>query len=61
VSGKQSGFEDMVEANKLCIHPEHNPPMHLCIPYGKQYRHVCPDCGKETVMKSPQITCEDMR
>lgn len=50
----------MVEPNKLCIHPEHNPPMHLCIPYGKQYRHVCPACGKETVMKSQQITCKDM-
>jgi hypothetical protein len=44
---------------KQCASPEHNPPMHLYIPPGESYTHVCPACGKETVLKSPNITFSD--
>lgn len=38
-----------------CRHPEHNPPMHICIPPGLKIRYKCPGCGKETVIRSPAI------
>lgn len=38
-----------------CMHPEHNPPMYICIPYGQRYRHVCPECGKTTLIRSNQV------
>lgn len=50
---RESGFEDLDE-EQPCIHPEHNPPTHLFIPPGKQYRHVCPGCEREVVLRSPQ-------
>jgi len=48
---KQSGFEDLPPELR-CTHLEHNPPTGLYIPQGKQYRHVCPACGKEVVLRS---------
>lgn len=39
-----------------CINFEHNPPTHLYIPPGQTYRHVCPGCGQETVIRAPFIT-----
>ena len=33
-----------------CLHPAHNPPIHIWIPSGKKLRHKCPGCGKETVI-----------
>lgn len=49
---KQSGFFDLAE-QVVCRHHEHNPPMHLYIPPGKGYLHVCPGCGREiTLMPS---------
>lgn len=45
--------------NKQCMSPEHNPPTHLYIPPGESYTHVCPACGKETVLRSPNITFSD--
>jgi len=41
---KGSGFFD-VPVTYFCRNPEHNAPMHICIPQGKGYRHVCPGCG----------------
>lgn len=41
-----------------CSHPEHNAPTHLVIPYGMQYRHYCPGCGRQVVVRSSQITCD---
>ena len=35
-----------------CFHPEHNPPMHLWIPEGKNYTHICPNCGTKVIVKS---------
>ncbi len=38
---------------KQCHHPEHHPPMSICIPAGKQLRHTCPHCGQIQVIRSP--------
>ncbi len=51
---KKSGFEDD-PAPARCLHREHEPPSHMVIPQGKLYRHVCPGCGRETVLRAPQI------
>ncbi|MFA5234766.1 MAG: hypothetical protein WC390_10235 [Sulfurimonas sp.] len=45
----RGGFEDIPKVER-CTHPQHNPPNMLWIPPGKQYRHICPGCGKETVL-----------
>lgn len=29
---------------EICMHPEHNPPMHISLSPGI-YRHICPGCG----------------
>ena len=39
-------------SKERCVHPDHEPPMHLVIPAGKRYRHVCPGCGREWVIHS---------
>lgn len=54
---QRGGFEDD-EPNVICRHPEHNPPMGLYIPEGKRYRHICPGCGFEVVMRSSCIGME---
>jgi len=49
---RESGFEDDRSSwMKMCKDPEHNPPTHLVIPRGKIYRHVCPSCGREVVVR----------
>jgi hypothetical protein len=53
--GKKDGFFDL-EKSKQCKHPSHKPPMHLHIPQGKGYRHICPNCGAETILIPPQIS-----
>jgi hypothetical protein len=53
-SEKKSGFFDLPQQD-ICRDKEHNPPSHICIPQGKGYRHVCPSCGKETVIIPPQV------
>lgn len=53
---KQSGFEDAPDTISPCRHPNHNPPSHLLIPPGKQYRHICPLCRVETVITSNEPT-----
>lgn len=50
---KESGFYD-IPPQETCVHPEHDPPMHLYIPAGKGYRHVCPSCGKVVNINSSQ-------
>jgi predicted RNA-binding Zn-ribbon protein involved in translation (DUF1610 family) len=55
IAMKKSGFEDLPE-EKRCSHPGHNPPTHLCIPPGKQYRHICPACGEEKVLRGSGVT-----
>lgn len=53
---EKSGFEDIPKMN-ICTHPYHLPPMHLYIPPGKIYNHICPSCGHKTVIGSSHITC----
>ena len=35
-----------------CGHSEHNPPNMIVIPEGKIYHHICPACGKESIIHS---------
>lgn len=51
----KSGFED-IPIQERCLNAEHNPPSHMVIPSGKQYRHVCPGCGYEIVLRPPMIS-----
>ncbi len=41
---------------KKCNDLEHDPPMHLNIPQGYGYKHVCPSCGKQQTVIPPQIS-----
>lgn len=52
---EKSHFEDIEDVAK-CTHIEHNPPMHLHIPQGKRYIHVCPGCKQRSVLQPPQIS-----
>lgn len=38
-----------------CLHREHQPPMHICLRQGQKLVHVCPGCGKRTVLKGPPV------
>lgn len=48
---KRSGFEDQIPDNGYCKDLAHQPPMFLHIPAGKNYRHVCPSCGYERLIR----------
>jgi len=53
---KQSGFEPLDGVwEPLCTHHEHNAPTHLVVPPGQQYRHVCPKCGNEQVIRPVMV------
>lgn len=54
---KQSGLEDDPWVMNQCIDPSHNPPNMICIPQGKIYRHICPRCGKESILRRMNVTC----
>ncbi len=54
---KQGGFEPIPGFVEPCLDPSHKPPTHLVIPRGQQYRHVCPTCGAEVVMRGSTVTC----
>lgn len=59
-STRKGGFEPIPNGPKglvPCPSPQHNPPTHLCIPSGMQYRHICPVCGREQVLRSPTFYC----
>jgi len=51
---KESGFEDL-PVEERCLHASHEPPAHMVIPSGKIYRHVCPGCGHEVVLRPRNI------
>src|SRR5208283_2984838 len=53
----KGGFEPIPGYQRPCCHPEHRPPMHLYIPPGQQYRHVCPGCGMTIIMRGQDILC----
>ena len=52
---KESGFFPL-DKKKVCNSREHNPPSHLHIPQGQGYQHVCPQCGKVTIIYPQQIS-----
>lgn len=54
-SKKDSGFFDLPTKNE-CKDKEHNPPSMILIPQGKGYRHVCPSCGKVSIVIPQQIS-----
>lgn len=41
------------QIKERCTHKEHNPPGYIYIPQGKRFIHVCPGCGRRTVMENP--------
>lgn len=54
-SGSNSGFEDDPGYLAPCNHRQHIPPMHIVVPLGKRYRHVCPGCGKTALLYPSQV------
>lgn len=52
---KKSGFFDL-PVERICPDPNHDPPNHLLIPFGKGYRHICPKCGHVTIVIPPQVS-----
>ena len=52
----KSGFEPYPDYVEQCLDMCHNPPMHLYIAPGQQYRHVCPTCGQVTILKGNNIS-----
>ena len=49
----QSRYEDDIPQCR-CVHVTHNPPMHLHIPVGKKYIHVCQGCGETRTIYSSE-------
>lgn len=53
---EESGFFDLPELpaykhkRQFCLDPSHEPPMHLHIPAGQGYRHVCRSCGHTVIL-----------
>jgi hypothetical protein len=41
---------------KPCLHPEHDPPQHICLPPGI-YEHKCPGCGRKVVFRVQGAYC----
>jgi len=52
---EKGGFFDLPK-QEICNHPSHNPPQFIHIPFGKGYKHICPACGKESILIPQQIT-----
>ena len=57
IEKEESHFEDD-DIKSPCANSEHNPPMHLHIPAGKKYIHICPSCGNRTVLHSISTLCD---
>lgn len=52
---EKGGFFDL-PLPKRCNDPRHDPPMHLYIPQGKGYIHICPTCGRKATLIPTQIS-----
>lgn len=50
---KEGGFERIDEWKPVCLSSEHQPPKHIVIPPGQQFRHVCPRCGDTVILRGP--------
>jgi hypothetical protein len=55
-SGIESGFIKRAE-HQMCRSLSHNPPTHMVIPYGYDYKHVCPQCGHVSYVLNNSISC----
>ena len=42
--------------HQKCNHPEHEPPTHLHIPFGKKYVHICPGCERRIELIPPNVS-----
>ena len=49
-------IKDKKWEEKICQHPEYNPPMHIVLEPGT-YEHTCPACGNKIVFEVPFISC----
>lgn len=56
VYSKDANKLEPIPKSEVCTDREHNPPQHMVIPYGMQLRHKCPSCGREQVVRAPQIS-----
>lgn len=54
-SSAKGGLRKIKDAEQPCLHPEHNPPMHIYLTAGT-YEYTCPCCGKVTTFTVPLIT-----
>lgn len=45
----------ILEPEKVCNNPEHNPPMHIYLEPGT-YEYTCPGCGKKVTFTVNQVT-----
>lgn len=45
------------DAERPCLHPEHDVPMHIVLEAG-EYEYTCPQCGKTVQFTVPSITCD---
>ncbi|MGE5509625.1 MAG: hypothetical protein ACM31O_00055 [Bacteroidota bacterium] len=52
---KESGYFPLPQ-RKFCVSPNHSFPTALYIPPGQGYRHVCPECGHETVAYGSMVS-----
>lgn len=48
----QYGRFERVGAIPHCKDPNHGPPSMIVVPSGHIYRHKCPACGAEAIIKS---------
>lgn len=46
--------KDNKHNKKLCMHPDHNPPLHMVFQPG-DYEHTCPSCGGKIIFTVPTI------
>jgi hypothetical protein len=44
---RKTGTRKVGDIIRPCVHPEHNPPMHMVYADGL-YEHICPGCGKKS-------------
>lgn len=54
-SNAKDGLRKIKDVEQPCLHPEHNPPMHIYLAAGA-YEYTCPSCGKVTTFTVPLIT-----
>lgn len=51
---QKEGMQDD-ELYEPCMSRDHEPPMHIYIPPGKKFVHVCSGCGRVTVLRGSSV------